>query len=241
MEEDNYNLSEHDSREIKYVFRTLLIILIVSLAGNHVVSLFNRYIVSWMLGFVYKPELNLIETILTLCITFYALYMISEHLGRTKYKVRYYVILLLTATCLLYIDERFRANNYEFTKILNDKNSEGLKLLDFPFALLAFTIGVLIINRLHKTKLERSEDLMNDLPLQDTAQDEFWRKRVYENLVNQIVSINYSKERSFNIGIVNKWGEGKTSFLNFIEHELHKDQSTIIVKFNAWYASYLSN
>lgn len=206
--QDNYqdNLSKENSLEIRQLVNVLFIILIGSLGSKHIVSLFDNYIVSYTLGLIYKQRLNAIEAILTLSIFFYCIYLISEGLARTRYKVRYYFIVLMAVPLILYLYERMANNKYEFTTILGDKTSEAIKFLYFPFTLLAITIMVLAINRLQETKPVRSVDLLTDLPLLTAAHDNFERKRVYENLVNQIITLNYNDKRSFNVGIVNKWG-----------------------------------
>jgi predicted KAP-like P-loop ATPase len=71
-----------------------------------------------------------------------------------------------------------------------------------------------------------------DAPLQDIKDDQFRRS----DFTKQITSLikNRKDPSSLVIGIYGKWGEGKTSILNFIEHDLKQNSDIICVKYNPW-------
>lgn len=71
-----------------------------------------------------------------------------------------------------------------------------------------------------------------DLPLTDPADDRFNRREFSERLA-EIIKSTY-EHNSLVIGIYGEWGCGKTTVLNFIEHELKNDPSTICIRFNPW-------
>jgi predicted KAP-like P-loop ATPase len=229
-----------DGNEIKYVVKTLLFILFVSVFGDYLIGQFDRYIVNQLICTIYERNLSLLKTIITLALSFYSLYYIAIDLGKKRYIVRFGTIVFLSIPILIYANQRFFNNRYDFTTIFGSNSS--IYFLDFPFFLLAFAVFVLIINRFYDKKTQTENDLLIDLPLKLIEHDKFERRLVYESLIKQIVNISFDQRRSFSIGIVNKWAEGKTSFLNFIEEDLKKDKEhTVIVKFNAWFTSKSDN
>ncbi|MFL9484813.1 P-loop NTPase fold protein [Chitinophagaceae bacterium LWZ2-11] len=76
------------------------------------------------------------------------------------------------------------------------------------------------------------EDIFNlDTPIDQRNDDRFQRYEFSKRIANIINKNKFS--RSSVIGIYGKWGEGKTSVLNFISNEL--DNDTIKINFNPWY------
>ena len=79
--------------------------------------------------------------------------------------------------------------------------------------------------------------VIEDLPLIDISQDRFGREPLVELVVdsiNQVVSSNHS---CLAYGIYGKWGEGKTSFMNFIKSRLveqGKSDGINLIEFNPW-------
>jgi len=227
--------------EIKSLVYLLLGILLFSLCGNFIISLFDRYIVDQVICTVYKDRVNLLETFTAITIVFYCLYIVVEKLSKPKYNVKYSYILLLAIPLIWYLYERFLNHKYFFTAILDANKFNFIKFLDLPFLLLSFVIIILVTNRLRGEKQPYANDLIIDLPLKLVHEDNYERKQVYEGLLKQISSLNFEEEKSFCVGIANSWGEGKTSFLNFLEQRLVADSETIIIKFNPWFTSNSDN
>lgn len=225
-----------DSDEIRKLIYTLLFLLFASLLGGYISYLFDKHIVDQVICTIYKERLTFFQTVLTILLSFYTLYYIIIKLLHTQYNVRYHCIVLIFIPLFLYLKERLFDYNYIFT-LLYGFDKKGLAFLDFPFFLLAIVIVILIANRIRDNIPNYSGDLIVDLPLKLLNHDKFERKQVYESLVKQISNISFNEDRSFIVGIVNKWAEGKTSFLNFTTDELAKDQNTIVVNFNAWFTS----
>jgi hypothetical protein len=69
-----------------------------------------------------------------------------------------------------------------------------------------------------------------DIPVSKKDEDSFQRYE-FSKRIASIINEN-TFERSLVIGIYGKWGEGKSSVLNFIKAEL---ENTIVVNFNPWY------
>lgn len=71
-----------------------------------------------------------------------------------------------------------------------------------------------------------------DLPIYSKKEDAFQRYP-FANRVGSVIT-NHSGSDSFVVGIYGKWGEGKTSVLNFIKDEVKKENKTIVIDFNPW-------
>ncbi|KKX47284.1 P-loop NTPase fold protein [Sphingobacterium sp. IITKGP-BTPF85] len=77
--------------------------------------------------------------------------------------------------------------------------------------------------------------------MEDAEYDQYKRTQVYQSFIYSIRNNKFSKSRALSIGLVNKWGEGKTSFLNFLKKDLKSHEDTIIVDFNPWYSTNANN
>src|ERR1700744_5920088 len=70
-----------------------------------------------------------------------------------------------------------------------------------------------------------------DKPKITQTEDRFQRYAFAKRIAN-IVTLN-SADASLVIGLYGKWGEGKTSVMNFVRQELPSEQN-VIVDFNPW-------
>ncbi|WP_313375242.1 P-loop NTPase fold protein [Chishuiella sp.] len=110
-----------------------------------------------------------------------------------------------------------------------------VKYFDF-FLLLAIVPTVLIVsfwyyNRI-KEKGNQKSDFYDDIPINSSEEDILNRKQKAIQ-VARLIKGNKSKT-SLAIGIVGEWGNGKTSFMNFIEESFVDEKDYIIVHFNSW-------
>lgn len=81
------------------------------------------------------------------------------------------------------------------------------------------------------TKLT-DEKISADLPLNDPKEDLFRRYPFAQRIAESIGARDPSSPLV--IGIYGPWGDGKTSVLNFVRHELEKMEDVITVSFNPW-------
>ena len=91
----------------------------------------------------------------------------------------------------------------------------------------------------------QERDIMENNPLMprevlisdkaETEIDDFKRKPFAREISNIIASRR--NPSSIVIGIYGKWGEGKTTVLNFIQKELEKYEDIICIQYNPWYYS----
>lgn len=74
------------------------------------------------------------------------------------------------------------------------------------------------------------ELIYTDKPAEKKVQDRFQRYN-FSKRIASIISTSLN-DKSLIIGLYGKWGEGKSTVLNFIKNELPKD--TIVINFNPW-------
>lgn len=82
-------------------------------------------------------------------------------------------------------------------------------------------------------KVENMDEIYSaDAPISNPDLDEFNRKEYSERIAQTIVARKETK--SLVIGIYGKWGEGKTTVLNFIDSELTRHDNIVTIFFNPW-------
>lgn len=82
-------------------------------------------------------------------------------------------------------------------------------------------------------KVENMDEIYSaDSPISNPDLDEFNRKGYSERIAQTIAARKETK--SLVIGIYGKWGEGKTTVLNFINSELERHSNIVPMFFNPW-------
>lgn len=76
------------------------------------------------------------------------------------------------------------------------------------------------------------ESYLTDAPIQHPTNDAF-KRWPFAQRVAQVIATRRDKS-SIVIGINGAWGEGKTSVLNLIQHELSQHSHVVCMKFNPW-------
>ena len=69
-------------------------------------------------------------------------------------------------------------------------------------------------------------------PIISKNEDLLGREKVANNLASEIKY--YKNKDSLTIGIVGKWGSGKTSFINMVLENFKGNDNYIVIKFNPW-------
>ena len=72
----------------------------------------------------------------------------------------------------------------------------------------------------------------SEKPIISKNEDLLEREKVANDLAKEIES--YDKKDSLTIGIVSKWGSGKTSFINMVLENFKENNNYIVIKFNPW-------
>lgn len=80
--------------------------------------------------------------------------------------------------------------------------------------------------------MQVKQDYFSDAPINDPSLDVF-NRYPFAQRVSSVIS-RRKDPSSIVIGIYGAWGEGKTSLLNFIEHELQNEKNVVCIRFNPW-------
>ncbi len=171
------------------------------------------------------------------------LYYAKIKLWKTRYIVKNTAFLIASFVLVIfYISRRCCSDLYDFYPLSKDCKP-WLKMMDLPMILFLITIIILIINKiLRRNNDEDTYDFIKaDVPLKKLDDDQFKREAVFKSLLSTISSNSISNEKSIAIGLVNRWGEGKTSFLQILSREIEDKKDTIVVSFNPWLSSQPDN
>ncbi|MEW4426827.1 P-loop NTPase fold protein [Paenibacillus pabuli] len=79
---------------------------------------------------------------------------------------------------------------------------------------------------------EQEQTYSSDAPV-DHPDNDVFRRWPFAQRVAQVIATRKDKS-SIVIGIDGVWGDGKTSVLNFIQHELNRHSDVVCMKFNPW-------
>lgn len=178
-----------------------------------------------------------IALIITAIITWKAFYKAIHN----RYYLPLKYCMLLLAIGLIYWSNRF-CDSYEFFPLMAGGELNGAKLLDLPFTIYTCFLVLLLFNSLFEYKDRKTylNVITADMPLNTIEEDEFGRKKLYESFID-LIKENATYTSSLSIGVVNRWGEGKTSFLKFLREDLKTDNNTIVIEFNPWYSTNSDN
>lgn len=206
---------------------------------------FETKVVEWLELNVSKPytdnlEYSVITILLMFILILYLVIGITPKLLVTRKFIPYKSILCLSFFVYLF----FRYRLKELFNVDFEYYSIGILDVFFTiiglFTILSFINNIIIRERVEKPKktgaLEGIEFLL-DHYISSEKEDKFNFKKKVTNLLKQIDRLKeqniFVDGKSFSIGIVGKWGYGKSSYLNLLEKEIKKNEDQyILVKFN---------
>lgn len=171
------------------------------------------------------------------------LYLYGAKLLKDKFHISLKNFSPFIATVYLYWFYRLFSNDYHFYSIFQGEQIGILKILDLPVIVLMVYGGIACFYSIFQAKNENIYNSMMvvDSPLLEKENDEYDRSQFYKSIINTLSSSIGQKDKALSIGVVNKWGEGKTSFIGFLKTEFLEDNNTIFIEFNPWYSSSSSN
>lgn len=230
--------------------------------ANSITDILSKY---WIKPILSKIGTGSIPLWLIIGLTFLiGLYFMGKALREYVYSKK--TILFYSFLVVNYLMLRFVPNTYELARLADEGIIKHVAYWDlillllipicFRFIKLCFSFikiqnlinrGLVLIvpicNKIQRTYKRffkkknpntKDSDLILERELTDKADDTLNRA----NIAKQIASIldPIKPEKSFAVGITSPWGNGKTSFLNFLILELkERDDRTIIIKFSPWY------
>lgn len=211
----------------KYKFTLILIALFLSLE-KVIVSLYKKVIVDTFLSKFTSSPINDI---------LFALVIIFLIIGTLhKIHIRFYItintIVYLIFIMLFYSYVRFIYSD----NLLGLMDENRIKYFDLIYVLFLCTIITKsAFNRINKGLINQSEEKISfydDTPELSSEKDVLNRKELALK-VGRYIKSNPSLN-PIAIGIVGKWGEGKSTFMSFIKESFIHDEKYLTVDFRGW-------
>lgn len=204
---------------------------------------FKEHVVGYMFNKDLKDGTYSILVIIFSLFTSIPLYLLGAKLVKNKYHISLKNFSPFVAMVCLYWYYRFFSNEYHFYGFSRDEIQGSLKILDLPIIGLMIYGGIALFYSIFQVNKKHTSEsiLIADSPLKDKENDEFDRSLFYKSIINTLSNSRGQKDKSLSIGVVNKWGVGKTSFIGFLKKEFKNDDSSIFIEFNPWYSSNSNN
>lgn len=205
-------------------FKNLIFILFLfAIFHKQLISLYQEYIVNGILVMVSKSP---VADFAILILAVLAIWWTAEKLKRGFY-IKLENLILPSLVFLGYTFIRvFKAET-----LMGSWATEQLKYSDilYVFCTIPFVLKKWGIAR---TSTQKDIIYQHDSPISSKEEDILDRK----NQSFQVYSILKSapSNESFAIGIVGKWGEGKSSLMNLVKERFESDDNYVIVQFNSW-------
>ncbi len=202
-----------------------LITLILIFFWNFFIPNYQKYIVDTIL--VHFNQSKISDIIVFTVILLLSFWTYSKSKIRFYLKNSYIVYSLFLLIACIYI-----RLNYE-SSLLEMYYLPKIKYFDVLF-ILAIIPVILLLGFWGQNKRSNSEesDFFDDSPINNPDED-ILNRRQKAIQVSRLIKGNKSKT-SLAIGIVGEWGNGKTSFMGFVEKSFKDDNKYIIVHFNSW-------
>lgn len=200
-----------------YVILIVACILLL-IAKTHVISLLDR-MVEW-LGVCSEGWFAVLITGICLALSLVPLLKIREKVQKVAHSSFAAVLFII----LFYSYFRFIDHTYEFWGIGWYKWTDILYL---PFIL--FVLQMIVCNRQKYESLDKNCPHISDKPIDDPAEDQFGYDWMSQSLLDDLATVDVRK-KSFSLGILGVWGQGKSSFMNLFKLHAEK-QGSIVVEF----------
>ena len=192
--------------------------LLLLIAKVHVISILDK-IVEW-LSVCAEGCFAVLITGIGIALSFLYILKIREKeqkVGQSTFAVALFVI-------LFYSYFRFLDNSYEFWGIGWYK---WMDILFMPFVL--FVVQIIVCNSIKSKDFDKDCPHISDKPIDDPSEDQFGYDWMSKSLLDDLSTVDVGK-KSFSLGVLGVWGQGKSSFMNLLK--LHaKKQGSIVVEF----------
>lgn len=209
--------------EYRWIF--LMLIFFFSFQ-NFILYYYHKYIVDKFLIFFSNSWIT--ECIYYIIILLTVIWTINKYIKGFYFKPN--TIVYFTAVLCIYTYLRF----VFVDDFISLKTISFLKYFDLVY----FIIGMVIFLQFF-LKIKRNKNttygnipLYIDAPIHKSSEDILNRKGKALQ-VSRFIKSNYS-DSSIAVGIVGKWGDGKTSFMSLIEESFKDNNDFVIIKFRSW-------
>ncbi|WBV60103.1 P-loop NTPase fold protein [Chryseobacterium camelliae] len=208
-------------------FKLILILLGIYFSlENIIVPIYKKAFIDTFLS---KFTTSLTNDLIFLFIVIFSILLATNKINRGFY-IKNVTITHIVLVLLFYFYCRIVFND----KLLPLKLFSEIKYSDILFVSLICPILVKSLFKNKRKEINEDNDItiFNDNPLLNSSQDILRRKEVAVKAV-RFIKGNHSNN-SVAIGIVGRWGEGKTTFMSFMEESFINDEKFIIVHFKSW-------
>lgn len=221
----------------KYKFQVLLF-LFSFIFEKKFYNIINSTLVEHLFSSVEKSTalLDALFSLSILLILALLIYFLCSNYHPSKILIAWVIV-----TSIIYLKFRFYDNSFDFLKL----EKKYLTSIAYSDILLALCIAIIIFHIVRGlancfTKAPKVNDpngFYTDIPLTLLSKEDdiYDRWGFIEGLKNKILATDKT-EKSFAIGVIGKWGDGKTTFLNTLEGLLKKEKKVIQLRFNPWMA-----
>lgn len=141
---------------------------------------------------------------------------------KKKQAVAHSTLAIAMFLILFYSYFRFIDNTYNFWGLGWYKWCD---IVFLPFIIL--TIQKIICDKKEKDSLTNGFYII-DKPIEEPSEDRFGYDWMSLSLMNELLDVDVSN-KSYSVGIIGIWGQGKSSFLNLFK--LHAEKESIVVEF----------
>ena len=202
-----------------------LIILLFFLFKDYFLPLYQKYIVEVFLRKFNQSAIS--DIIIGGCAILIIIWACQKIRNRFYFKPEFVVYSAIFFIVYIWVNKNYSDD------LLNTHFSSNLFYADIIYLI---TIVPFVIKlgfwASSKDKRVIKSNLYNDSPISNPSDDILNRKQNALQ-VSRLIRNNKS-ESSLAVGIVGEWGNGKTSFMNFVEDSFKDDKDYIIVHFNSW-------
>lgn len=209
-----------------YQYKNLIItLLILFFFKDFFKPYYEKYIIS---PFLVKFNQSIFTDFIFFIAIIFLVYWATQKIKIKFYLKNDYMVYSMVAI-LFYTIIRFKY----YDQLLETETFSQINYSDIVYflALIPIALKIGFIAKVKDTSNQKQE-FFDDNPLKNPDEDILNRKSK-ANQVKRLIVGNKSKN-SLAIGIVGDWGNGKTSFMNFVEKSFENEEDYIIVHFNSW-------
>ena len=209
----------------------ILPISVFFLFKNFIDKILKNFVVNPIFSSIYPANLHYDIGILLITLAF-LFWFIHKLKNRANIPQHWYFITLSYLT--IFYNYRYYNSPFEFTSF---SFTDNLKLLDIlPIILGLGCFSGFVVTKFSKEKNETDSNVIgfsvDDASEISTDNDLLGINDFVTELANRIKNTN-SQNGSFSIGIVAKWGLGKSTFLNSLKNKFNSHQY-VVIELNVW-------
>lgn len=227
---EKYRWSNRDTTTLKIWL--ILIIVFISFESL-ILNVFDNKILS----FISFAEASILPFILVLVasITYCIFKFCNWYTNKVFTPYRY----LISLSFLISIYTYYRWITKQYVSYPNYSDFGAIDLIVLALIciiLFRFFLNMLLINSIKNPNTELIKDYFEDFPIRTKNSDLLMLEEKVNQVKSRIDQLSMNSQGSTSIGIIGKWGQGKSSFLALLYEKYQNQQQNVIVNFNPRYS-----